>query len=227
MLAGVIFDFDGVIVDSHPLHLEAWKDFFGTMNREVADHELAVVLEGAKREEILRHFLGELSDQQIKLYGERKQRLYQQRAGRLKLVRGFADFFADLESAGLPAAIATSGSRQRVEDALAFFSLRDCFQVIVTGEDVADGKPAPALFQLAARRLELNTKDILVCEDAVSGVIAANAAGMKCLALAANGRGPRLKEAGADLVVEDFTAVKLDDVSRLFPATGAVKARGA
>jgi beta-phosphoglucomutase len=216
MLAGVIFDFDGVIVDSHPLHLETWKEFFRSMGREVADEELAFVLEGAKREEILRHFLGELSDQQIKLYGERKQSMFQQRAGGLKLVQGFAAFLAEVKSAGVPAAVATSGSRQRIEDALALFQLHGCFRVVVTGDDVAEGKPNPALFRLAARGIEVEARDILVCEDAVSGVVAAKAAGMKCLAIATNGRGHKLEEAGSDMVIEDFTRVKLEHVSRLF-----------
>ena len=216
MLAGVIFDFDGVVVDSHPLHLEAWKDFFCSMGREVEDEELAFVLEGAKREEILRHFLGELSDQQIKLYGEKKQSMFQQRAGRLTLVHGFAAFLAEVKSAGVPAAIATSGSRQRVEHALARFQLHDCFRVIVTGDDVAQGKPNPALFHLAARGIDVAARDILVCEDAVPGVAAAKAAGMKCLAIATNGRSHKLKKAGSDMVVEDFTRVKLQDVTRLF-----------
>jgi beta-phosphoglucomutase len=216
MLAGVIFDFDGVIVDSHPLHLEAWKDLFHSMGREVADEELAFVLEGAKREEILRYFLGELNGDQIKLYGEKKQSMFQERAGGLKLVHGFAAFLTEVKSAGVPAAIATSGSRQRVEHALAQFQLHDCFRVIVTGDDVAEGKPNPALFQLAARGIEVEARDILVCEDAVSGVAAAKAAGMKCLAIATNGRCHKLEEAGSDMVIEDFTQVKLEDVGRLF-----------
>lgn len=219
MLAGVIFDFDGVIVDSHPAHLEAWKAFFRSVGKEVPDEELAFVLEGAKREEILRHFLGELTPEQASLYGAEKQRLFRARASELKLVRGVDEFLTQVEAAGLPVAIATSGSRPRVEDALELFALRDYFRVIVTGDDVAEGKPDPALFHLAARGLQIEAANILVCEDAISGVVAAKAAGMKCLAIAANGRGPRLKEAGADMVMEDFTRAKIEDVNRLFATT--------
>jgi HAD superfamily hydrolase (TIGR01509 family) len=216
MLAGVIFDFDGVIVDSHPVHMQAWKAFFGAMGKAVGDEELAFVMEGAKREEILRRFLGDLTPEQIELYGAEKERLYQARASELKLVRGVAEFLEQVDAAGLPIAVATSGSRNRVERTLETFGLLSRFHAIVAGEDVARGKPDPALFHLAASRLRVAADQILVCEDAVAGVAAAKSAGMKCMAIAANGRRKLVQEAGADLVIEDFTQTRLDDARRLF-----------
>jgi HAD superfamily hydrolase (TIGR01509 family) len=216
MLAGIIFDFDGVIVDSHPLHLQAWKGFLRSIGKDVSDADLAFVLEGAKREEILRHFLGDLTNEQINIHGAEKERRFQTLAGELKLVNGVADFLAQVDAAGLPMAVATSGSRGRAEQTLESFNLRSHFRAITTGDDVARGKPDPALFLLAARSLRVDAESVLVCEDAVSGVVAAKSAGMKCLAIAANSRGPRLKQAGADLVMDDFTKVRLDDLIRLF-----------
>jgi beta-phosphoglucomutase len=216
MLAGIIFDFDGVIVDSHPAHLQAWKGFLRSIGRDVSDADLAFVLEGAKREEILRRFLGDLAPEQIKLHGAEKERLFQALAGELKLVNGVAEFLAQVEASGLPMAVATSGSRGRVEQTLESFNLRSHFRAVVTGDDVARGKPDPALFLLAARSLRVEAESVLVCEDTVAGVVAARNAGMKCLAIAANGRGPRLKQAGADLVMNDFTNAHLGDVRRLF-----------
>lgn len=216
MLAGIIFDFDGVIVDSHPVHLEAWKTFLLSKGRSATDAELSFVQEGAKREEILRHFLGDLTPEQTRSYGDEKDKLFQAAASNLKLVRGFAEFLAQMEAAGLPSAVATSGGRRRVEQTLARFSLLGRFRAIVTGDDVARGKPDPALFLMAARAFQIAPERLLVCEDAIAGVVAAKTSGMKCLAIAANGRGPRLKDAGADLVVENFGQTNLDDVRRLF-----------
>src|SRR5580765_5726418 len=123
MLAGVIFDFDGVIVDSHPVHMRAWKDFFRSVGKDIGDDEITFILEGAKREEILRHFIGELTQQQIRDYGAEKDKLFQARASKLKLVHGFAEFLVQLESARIPAAVASSGSRPRVESTLERFGL--------------------------------------------------------------------------------------------------------
>jgi beta-phosphoglucomutase len=216
MLAGVIFDFDGVIVDNHAVHLQAWKTFFQSVGKQVDDEELSFVLEGTKREEILRHFLGDLTQEQISVYGAEKDKLFQSRANEQKILRGFTGFLEQVDAAGLPAVVATSGSRPRIEKTLDRFHLRPRFSAIVTGDDVANGKPAPDLFYLAARSLHVKASSILVCEDAVSGVIAAKIAKMKCLAIAANGRGPKLKDAGADLIVEDFTQAKLDEIKKLF-----------
>ena len=83
-------------------------------------------------------------------------------------------------------------------------------------DDVKKGKPDPSIFRLASDGLKVEPAHILVCEDAVSGVEAAKAAGMKCLAIAANGRGPLLEKAGADRVVPDFSAASLEDLSGLF-----------
>lgn len=216
MLGGVIFDFDGVIADSHPVHIKAWKAFLHSQAKIVSDAELSFVREGAKREEILRHFLGELTPEQVASYGAEKEQLFQACASEVKLVPGFAEFLTQLDALGLPSAVATSGSRARVEQSLEAFNLRDRFRVVMTAEDVDRGKPDPALFLLAAQDLQVEPSRILVCEDAVAGVVAAKNAGMKCIGIAANGTESRLKQAGADLAVEDFTHIHLDDIRQLF-----------
>ncbi|HEY1525697.1 MAG TPA: HAD family phosphatase [Candidatus Angelobacter sp.] len=221
MLAAIIVDFDGVIVDSHPLHMRAWKEFLCSAGRGVSDDDLLFVREGAKRDEILQRFMGDLTAEQIQQYGSEKEHLFQKLAGELKLVRGFAGFLAQAEVAGLPAAVATSGSRRRVEGTLRRFDLLTRFHTIVTGDDVPRGKPDPALFQRAAQGLRVDAENILVCEDAVAGVVAAKTAGMKCLAIATDGREAMLQAAGADLVVADFARVSLDDARRMFGASSS------
>lgn len=216
MLGGVIFDFDGVIVDSHPAHIQAWKAFLLSKGKKITNADLSFVREGAKREEILRHFLGELSPDQIASYGVEKDKLFQASTRELKLVAGFREFLLQLDSAALPSAVATSGSRSRVEQTLEILNLRKHFRAVVTGNDVERGKPDPSLFLLAAQILQVAASQILVCEDAVAGVLAAKAAGMKCVGIAANGRQSILTQAGADLVMNDFTYTSLDDVRRLF-----------
>jgi beta-phosphoglucomutase len=216
MLEGVIFDLDGVIVDSHPAHKQAWRTFFQSIGKQVSEDDLGFVLEGCKREDILRHFLGDLTDEQVKQYGAAKEALFRDSVQKLKTIQGFHRFLNQLTQAAIPMALASSASRHRAEYMLEKLELRSLFKTIITGDDVVKGKPDPALFVLAAQGLELDAAQVLVCEDAVAGVHAAKTAGMRCLAIAANGRGPVLKKAGADMVIPDFMAIKLDDLRPMF-----------
>lgn len=216
MLRGIIFDLDGVVIDSHPAHKRAWRAFFISVGKQVSDEEVEFVLEGQKREDILRHFLGDLTQEQIRDYGAKKDELFRSEAQDLKMNHGLPELLEQVAAAKLSTALASSASRSRVESVLRQFSLRELFEVVVTGEDVIRGKPDPAIFTLTAERLQIKPSEILVCEDAVNGVEAAKTAGMKCLAIAANGRGPLLQRAGADKVVPDFKGSSLDDLRQLF-----------
>lgn len=216
MLQGIIFDLDGVVVDSHPTHKRAWKAFFATVGKDLSDQELDFVLEGQKREDILRHFLGNLSDKQVSEYGAQKESLFKNAASEIKPIHGLPEFLAQVDAVHLSMALASSASRIRVEYTLRQLNLDGQFQPVITGEDVARGKPDPAIFMLAAEHMHMAPNRILVCEDAVNGIQAAKAAGMKCLAIATNGRGPLLENAGADRVISDFSEVNLDELRRLF-----------
>lgn len=216
MLRGIIFDLDGVVVDSHPAHKRAWRMFFASLERNFSEQELEFVVEGKKREEILRHFLGNLTAQQVRDYGARKEALFKHCAAELKPVPGLPEFLHEIGTAGLRVALASSASRARVEYTLDHLKLQHCFHAVISGDDVGHGKPDPEIFHLAARRVAVSPPEMLVCEDAVSGVEAAKAAGMKCLAIAGNGRGPILERAGADKIIPDFTATSLGELRKAF-----------
>ena len=216
MLQGVIFDLDGVILDSHPAHKQAWKALLASAGKQVSDQELEVVQEGLKFEAILQHWLGEVTSEQVKHYGARKEALLNDSQSCLKTIDGFQDFLQEIVAARLPIGLASSAGRRRVDLTLEQLGLKHHFCAIVTGDDVAQGKPDPAICRQAARGMGVDPNHILVCEDAVNGVEAAKRAGMKCLGIATSEREPILKHAGADRVVPDFTAVRLGDLRRLF-----------
>jgi beta-phosphoglucomutase len=216
MLKGIIFDLDGVIVDSHAAHKQAWREVLASLRQEVSAAQLEFVVEGHKRDEILRHFLGDLSGEEARRLGQLKEECYGQVAHEVKLIPGVAEFIAAAQAAGLELAVATSAGRKRAEETLRHFALTECFRLLVTGDEVQAGKPDPAVFQRAAEGLGLAPEHLLVCEDAVAGVQAAKKAGMRCLGIAANGRQGLLRGVGADWVVKDFLQVSVSEVQRLF-----------
>ena len=200
---------DGVIIDSHPLHRRAWKTFLQTTGRDVTDSELEFILDGRKREEILCYFLGELSPSQIVDYGARKDEMLRQLAEDMQPLRGVVEFLDSLSQVGMRIALATSAGHRRAHGTLKRLRLARYFDAIVTGDEVANGKPDPAIYRLVAERLNEMPDNLLAVEDAVSGVKSARAAGMRCVGIASAERADTLRAAGADPVISDFQSLSL------------------
>jgi HAD superfamily hydrolase (TIGR01509 family) len=216
VLKGAIFDLDGVLVDSHPVHVRAWRRLLLARGRILDEQDLEFVLEGRKREDILRRFLGSLTPDQARLYGEEKDRLFREEASAIGTLSGVREFLAQLNRASIPMAVATCGGRERANYLLSTLNLREYFGVIVTGDDVRDGKPDPAIYREAASRLSHRPEDLLAIEDSVSGVRSAKAAGIRCLGIAAANRAPLLLDAGADWVVTDLLEISVDKLKACF-----------
>jgi HAD superfamily hydrolase (TIGR01509 family) len=215
-LRGIVFDMDGVIINSHSAHRLAWKGFLESVGRQTRDEELDFILEGGKRAEILKHFLGELAPTQIVEYGHRKNELLQKHGNAVEPMPGVVEFLGHLSEAGIAAAVATSASRRRALGTLEELGLAHRFRTIVTGDDVAAGKPDPAIYRLAAERMREIPQRLLAVEDAVSGVRSARAAGMRCLGVAPSSRATLLRTAGADSVVPDFRSFALGKLADYF-----------
>jgi beta-phosphoglucomutase len=218
-LRGVVFDFDGVIVNSHPVHTRTWKKFLESMGRTVSEKDLRYVLDGRTREDIIRHFFGKLDALTIAEYGRRKESMFREEAANVQTVKGLEKFLAELSEAQLPLAIASSGSRSRVSFLLNRLGLASRFQVVVTADDVVRGKPDPEVFLKAARSLNADPADLVVFEDAPSGVRAAMAAGMKCVGIASNGPSSILLDAGASHVIQDFCSICQSKLQIFFCST--------
>jgi beta-phosphoglucomutase len=216
MLRGIVFDMDGVIIDSHPLHRRAWKIFLQTAGREVTDAELDFILDGRKRDDILRYFLGELSPSQIANYGARKDEMLRKLAEDMRPLDGVVEFLDSLSRVGIRIALATSAGRQRAHGTLKELGLTRYFDAIVTGDEVVCGKPDPAIYRLVAERLNEIPDNLLAVEDAVSGVRSARAAGMRCLGIAPAERAHTLRAAGADPVISDFQSLSLTQLEASF-----------
>ncbi len=210
MLRAAIFDMDGVIVDSHPVHKKTWRKFLESLGKEIDEEHLNFIMEGRKRDEILRYFLGELSDEQVRALGHQKEQLFREESADMKAIDGLREFLWQLSEAKIRLAVASSGSNGRVNYVLDLLDLRHYFQAIITGDQVKYGKPDPTIFRVACDHLRVQPSETLVFEDSVSGVRAAKAAGMRCVGVATNGIIAILVEAGADHIIPDFSAIPFD-----------------
>jgi beta-phosphoglucomutase len=203
---------DGVIVDSHPTHRKAWQRFLRLLGREVSADELDYILDGHKRGDILRHFLGPLSAEQIVEYGQRKDLIFRESAAEIRAIGGVAKFVEHLASRRMRMAVATSASESRTRFTLEQLKLSAYFDTIVTGKDVTLGKPAPEIYRIACWRLSVEPRVAMAFEDAVSGVQSAIAAGLRCVGVRTHQSAAKLTAAGADFTIADFTGWSLDDL---------------
>jgi HAD superfamily hydrolase (TIGR01509 family) len=211
-LSGVIFDMDGVLVDSHAVHRKAWRRFFETLGRHVPESELDFILDGRKRADILRHFFGNCPDTELEEFGRRKDCIFREMQLGVAPVPGVVRFVHELHHSGAALALATSASRSRARSTLAELGLENCFPVVVTGEDVLLGKPDAAVYRLACNRIGIEPERLLAVEDAISGVRAAVAAGLRCVGAALHETPENLFAAGAVHVLRDFENVSLHDL---------------
>jgi beta-phosphoglucomutase len=220
MLMAAIFDMDGVIADSHGAHLRTWKRLLLSLDKPVSDADLEFVREGRKKHEILRHFLGDLKNEQLQALGRMKDLLFQNEIESVKPIVGSQRVLEDLKCAGVPTALASCGGTKRVHDLLSHLRLSSYFRAVVTGDEVAIGKPHPEIFHRAAQRLRAHPAESVVFEDSICGVQAAKAAGMKCVGIADRGHAAPLLQAGADSVLPDFSGVSWINVQKLLARSG-------
>ena len=181
----VIFDIDGTIVDNMHLHAEAFAMFaerHGLPPLTIADRAR---LDGRRNSEIFPILFGrDVPRAEWLAYEEEKEGLYRELSrGRLLPLRGLAALIERLRASGIAMALATSAPEANVTHTLAELGLAEAFPVVVRGDQVPRGKPAPDVFIEAARRLGVAPADCLVFEDAPMGVAAAQAAGMAVVAV--------------------------------------------
>jgi HAD superfamily hydrolase (TIGR01509 family) len=214
-LRGIIFDMDGVLVDSHAVHRKAWRLFFHTLGREVPESELDFILDGRKRGDILRHFVGDCPTHELEEFGRRKDCIFRQMRLEVSPLPGVIRMVRELHGSGVAVALATSASRSRARSTLIELGLLSLFQTIVTGEDVLLGKPDASIYRLACNRIKFEPENLLAFEDAVSGIRAAVGAGLGCIGVASHETPESLTAAGAMHVVRDFESISAHDLERM------------
>lgn len=180
----LIFDMDGVIIDSNPLHRAAWLEYNRRHGIETTD-AMQARMYGKRNDEIVRDFFGaSLTDAEVTRHGADKERLYREMMSpRIAdaLVPGLRDFLAIHRD--LPLALATNAEPANVDFVLDDARLRDFFRVIVDGHQVSRPKPHPEIYLRAADLLGVPPESCLVFEDSHTGVDAGLSAGMRVIGL--------------------------------------------
>ena len=211
----VIFDMDGVLVDSYRAHLESWLALARECGFEFTERQFAATF-GRTSRDIIAHFWGEgLSDERIAEMDGRKEALYRKSiSADFPVMDGARELIRALHEGGFKLAVGSSGPPANVAVTIKGLALEDCFAATVSGMEVTAGKPDPQVFLKAAEKLGVAPERCAVIEDAPAGVEAARRAGMAAIAI--TGTAPREKLAErAHFVVESLRQLSVEIIARL------------
>jgi beta-phosphoglucomutase len=216
-MGAVIFDMDGVLVDSARAHAESWRLLAAELGTTLTNEQFVGQF-GRTSRDIIRHFFGaHLSDEVVARYDARKEQVFRELIrGRVPVMPGALELIHLLHDAGFGLALGSSGPPQNIALCLDELGLRSRFGAVVSGMDVTEGKPHPQVFLLAAKRLGVEPTSCVVIEDAPAGVEAARRACMKAVALTSTH--PAGMFEGADLVVDSLKEVTPELIGSLLAA---------
>ncbi len=186
---GFIFDCDGTLVDSMPLHYDAWRvGLKAAGTRTTLSEDLYYEFAGMSIQAVVAQ-LNELYDDDIdfRIVTREKEAYFVQHISRLKPIEPVVSILREQAAAGKGIAVASGSQRDTVEMLLEQIRVRDLIPVVVTPADVAEGKPSPDMFLLAAKRIGVEPARCLVFEDGNSGIEAARRAGMQSVFVPSRG----------------------------------------
>ena len=211
---GVIFDLDGVLIDTAEFHKQSWLDLAKQYGFEATD-EFFYRTFGMQNYQIIPMLVGKKlnADEIDKMADWKEQRYRKLVAGKLTLMDGAKGLIIDLKGNDFALAIGSSTTRVNLDFTLEHIAVGEYFDAYVAGEDVNNGKPAPDTFLKAAEKLALAPSKCVVVEDAIPGVEAGKNAGMAVVAVTSTRKRDELKL--ADIIVDSLAELNADDFKNL------------
>jgi HAD superfamily hydrolase (TIGR01509 family) len=202
-ISAFIFDMDGTLLESTKIDYNAWVMLFGEYGSDFVSFDEYRKLLGVKSIDIIKEYLtleGDGLDMALKKRLQFIKDIIEEEG--LMAVPYAEQFLIDAKNASFKMALATGARQEKMETVLGKVGLGKYFDVIVTGDDVRKGKPDPALFLEAAKRLGIEPSQAIVVEDAENGISAAKNAGMKSIAITTTTPAEELMQ--ADLIINSY-----------------------
>lgn len=207
---------DGVIVDNHLFHMEAWMQFSRRHGFPLDEAEYKQHVNGRTISATMSYFFpGEKDPARIMQLGNEKEEIYRElyRAHQ-KPAEGLIDFLKTARQSGLKIGLGSSAPPENIVFTLDGLNLRQYFDAIVNGSEVTVGKPAPEVYLKLAKKLAVSASESIVLEDALAGIEAGKNAGAKVIGLATTHPAHEINH--SDMVVNDFTELTVEALKKLF-----------
>ena len=206
MLAAILFDLDGTLVNTDPLHYKAWQEILRNYGVEIDEAFYNKRISGRLNPVIIQDILPQLSSEESQQFAEEKEARFRELALELKPLPGLLDVLAWTDKCELKRAVVTNAPRKNAHFMLRALGLTDVFPTTILAEEAEAGKPDPAPYNLALRSLGITPESAIAFEDSPSGIRSAVGAGICTIAIASTHNSESLRACGAEIVVPDFTA---------------------
>lgn len=202
----VIFDLDGTLIDNNAYHLKTWKVYLEKLNREISEEAYRKNINGRTNKDALEYIYNrKMTNEEAMVYALEKEALYREiYKDDIKPVDGLLELLETLYQKEIPMAIATSGIQVNIDFMFQHIPIKQYFKEIVNSAHITKGKPDPEIYLKTASMLNIPVENCLVFEDAVVGLNAAHAAGMKVIAITTTQSAEELKN--AEMIIKDFRA---------------------
>ena len=205
MIKAVLFDFDGVVVQSEPMHLLSFRELLLPLGIKISKERWYKEFTGIGSTAIMARLFEDYSvKKDVKIWVEKRKRLYQKyiMEGKIKSVPGVRGFLQKLKMQKIKTAIVSGGHGTNIRLVLERLKLTQFFEVIIGLEDVQQRKPHPEGFLLAAQRLGVKPTECIAIEDSPNGMAAAHAAKMQVVCVSSPAKIDRGK---CKFVIKDFS----------------------
>ncbi|MBN1621206.1 MAG: beta-phosphoglucomutase family hydrolase [Endomicrobiales bacterium] len=214
MLKACIFDLDGVIVDTVPLHFKAWKRMFNEYGKKFEFEDYKEKVDGIPRMKGARAILTDISDEELEKASQKKQGYYLESldSSEIPIFQTTLKLIDEIKKDGLKLAVVSSS--KNCPYILDKIGLTPIVDVIISGLDLKKGKPDPEIFLSAAERLGVKPSESIVFEDALLGVEAAKNGNIFCIGIDRHNDPDTLKK--ADYIVKDLGELNLAKIKELF-----------
>lgn len=210
MLQALLFDLDGTLADTDPIHFQTWRDLLIDYSLEFDTAFYRANFSGRRNQEIVKDLLPQLSDAEGTDLSNRKEAEFRTRAqASLTPMAGLADVLDWTNANQLKQAIVTNAPVENAQFMLQVLQVEAVFPTVILGDELPKGKPDPLPYQVALDRLNVAAENTIAFEDSPSGIRSAIGAGIPTVGIASTHNPEELHELGTILVVNDFTDPRL------------------
>jgi beta-phosphoglucomutase family hydrolase len=217
MLEAVIFDMDGVLIDSEPFHLVVNEKIFANLGINLSEDEYHSFIgtthkdmwSTIKKRYNLPQSVPELVNMQV------SGNINYIKNEEIEAIEGVSDLLSEITRENIKIGIASSSPTEVIQLVINKLNISNYFSAIVGGEEIKNGKPSPEIFLKAAKLLKAESNNCLVIEDSKNGVAAAKAAGMKCVGFK-NPNSGNQDLGKADLIVDNYDSLDINTLRNLF-----------